>query len=711
MSRAVCVRGNDLPALKVGWNISNVNHVLTLTSLFCLVAGSLTASEKSVIESDVIVYGATPGGFCAAIGAAREGASVLLLEPTDHVGGVNTGGLCFSDSNQTVRSTVAGLFEEWHIRIEKDYQQRGVSLPYKVSEKDHKQWTYEPHVAAKITKEMLDEAGVKVLTKRVLKRVTKDGTRITHIATSDGDFGARVFVDGTYEGDLMAAAGVSWTIGREGRKEFGESLAGKQYPKLQMAIHGLDAKGNPLPLITTSDAGPEEDGDRNVMVYSFRLCLTKVAANRVPFPEPTHYDPARFEILRSYFASEKRPLLLWDLYPLPGGKFDANNGIGKQFSMGLVGACNGWSEGDGAARAKSWEVHKQYIVEMYHFLTNDPAVPAPLRVQMAELGLCRDEFAGYDHWSPQLYVREGRRMKGEYVISQRDIMDEPRKDDPIVVSSFPIDSHDCQRVVTKNGVIDEGTIMPVRMPQRAHGFPYHIPYRAILPKATECENLLVPVALSSTHVSYSSIRVEPTWMILGQSAGIAAALSAKQGVAVQALKYPVLRERLLGQHQVLDLPTLPPPPAKAIGAAGIDPKSLPGIVLDDTQAELKGDWSHSSGFKPYIGASYLHDDKRGDSHAVATFRFKAPKSGRYDLLIAYSPHETRAKKVPITIESGTHRATLTFDQTEPLPAGAAFRSAGIIQLTSDVETKVAVSNTGTTGFVIVDAIQLFEVKD
>ncbi|MEI9895333.1 MAG: FAD-dependent oxidoreductase [Chthoniobacter sp.] len=289
-------------------------------------------------ECDVIVYGATPSGCCAAIAAAREGESVILLEPTDHIGGVNTGGLCFSDSNQTVRSTVLGLFEEWHSRVEKDYQERGVELPYKVSEKDQRPWTYEPHVAMRITKAMLAEAKVQVLPRHALKSVDKEGAQIRQIVTSDGEFRAKVFIDATYEGDLMAAAGVSWTIGRESRAEFGESLAGRQYPKVKLPISGLDAAGKMLPLITTTDAGPTEEGDRRVMVYSFRLCLTKEAANRAPFPEPAHYDPARFEVVRRYFAQEKKPVLLWDLYPLPGGKFDANNGIGKQFSMGLVGA-------------------------------------------------------------------------------------------------------------------------------------------------------------------------------------------------------------------------------------------------------------------------------------------------------------------------------------------------------------------------------------
>jgi len=672
---------------------------------------ALGFSAHAATQADVIVYGATPGGFCAAIAAAREGASVIMLEPTAHVGGVNTGGLCFSDSNQTVRSTVLGLFDEWHSRVEKDYQQRGVELPYKVSEKDHKHWTYEPHVAAKITKEMLDEAGVKVLTKRVLKQVGKDGTRITQLTTSEGDFAAKVFIDGTYEGDLMAAAGVSWTIGREGRKEFGESLAGKQYPKAKLAISGLGADGKPLPLITTTDAGSDAAGDKNVMVYSFRLCVTKDPANRVPFPKPANYDPARFEVVRRYFAQEKRPHLLWDLYPLPGNKFDANNGIGKQFSMGLVGACNGWSEADEAGRAKIWEAHKQYTLEMHHFLSTDPAVPAAIREEYAKIGLCRDEFPDYDHWSPQLYVREGRRMIGEYIVSQKDIMEEPKKDDAIVVSSFPIDSHDCQRVGTAEFVINEGTIMPVRIPGRRHGYAYHIPYRAITPKAAECDNLLVPVALSCTHVGISSIRVEPTWMILGQSAGIAAAMSAKQNLAVQKLPYPALRERLLAQKQVLALPVLAELPPEAKGAISIDPKTLPGIVLDDTQAELKGEWSHSSGFKPHVGTGYLHDDKRADGQSIATFRFKAPQPGKYDLRMAYSAHETRATKVPVTIESGGRKTELKVDQTKPLPAGEAFRSIGTVELDNGLETTISLSNTGTDGFVILDALQLIESKN
>jgi hypothetical protein len=403
---------------------------------------------------------------------------------------------------------------------------------------------------------MLDEAGVKVLTKQVLKQVKKSGARITKLTTSRGSFTAKVFIDASYEGDLMAAAGVRWTIGREGRAEYNEALAGKQYPKPKMEIKGFDARGKLLPLVTTDNAGPEEQGDSNVMAYSFRLCLTDAPENRVPLPEPAHYDPTRFEIVRRYAQAGGRPG--FDLYPLPGGKFDGNNSIHGQFSLAFVGGGNGWCETDPAARTALWEAHKQYTLEFYHFLTTDLAVPEDIRRKYGRLGLCQDEFAASGHFSPALYVREGRRLKGMFVVTQKDIFEATRKDDPIAVSSFPIDSHDCQRVaLADGGVINEGTIGPIKGKGLKHGYPYHIPYRAIQPRADDCANLLVPVALSCSHVAFCSIRVEPTWMILGQSAGIAAALSARQNLAVQKLSYPNLREHLLAQKQVLELPPLP----------------------------------------------------------------------------------------------------------------------------------------------------------
>ena len=672
----------------------------------------LLARPARAAEAEVIVYGATPGGFCAAIAAAREGASVVLLEPTAHVGGVNTGGLSFSDSNQTVRSTLLGLFEEWHQRVAADYAARGVKLPYDVAVKDNSVWTYEPHVAARVTDAMLKEAGVSVLTKQTLEGVEKAGTKIVGLRTSGGMHTAKVFIDATYEGDLMARAGVVWHLGRESRDEYGESYAGRQYPKAKMAINGFDANGLPLPFITSVRPGDDQAGEETVMVYSFRLCLTKNAANRVPFPEPKSYDPARFELVRRYFQKYPNAPVPWDLYPLPGEKFDANNGIGKMFSMGLVGEANGWCASDPAGRAKLWEKHKEYTLELYKFLTTDQAVPAKIRETMAELGLCRDEFPETQHWSPQLYVREGRRMDGRMILTQHDVLKDAQKEDPIAISSFPIDSHDCRRLALPDGVINEGTIFPVRMPGRRHGYAYHIPYRAITPAASECSNLLVPVALSATHVAYSSVRVEPTWMAIGQGAGVAAALAAKAGVTVQALDYLTLRTRLLAQNVVLELPVLPPLTAKSdrpSGPVSLDPKSLPGLILDDAQAELSGDWERSTNFKPHVGVGYLHDEQRADGKARAVFRFKGPADGVFALQMAYSAHETRTTRLPVTIMGGDTEQRFTVDQTQPMPTGEAFRPIGSLRLRQGVEYTLTVTNQDTKGFVIVDAFQLLPV--
>jgi hypothetical protein len=458
--------------------------------------------------------------------------------------------------------------------------------------------------------------------------------------------------------------------------------------------------------------GEDHAGEQTVMVYSFRLCLTKDPANRVPFPRPKAYDPARFELVRRYFQKYPNAPLPWDLYPLPGNKFDANNGIGKMFSMGLVGEANGWCASDPAGRAQLWDKHKEYTLEFYHFLTTDAAVPAKIRETMAELGLCRDEFPETGHWSPQLYVREGRRLDGRYTLTQRDIIEDPSKDDPIAVSSFPIDSHDCRRIALPEGVLNEGTIFPVRMPGRPHGYAYHIPYRAITPAVAECSNLLVPVALSATHVAYASVRVEPTWMAIGQSAGIAAALSAKEGVTVQVLDYGRLRARLLAQNQVLDLPVLPPLPAKSDETgkgAGIAPASLPGLILDDAQAELSGDWERSTNFKPHVGSGYLHDGRRSDRKSQATFRFQG--AGRRRVRTPHGLLRPRDQDKPTAAQArgGGSEHRFTVDQTQPLPAGEAFRPLGHFMPRRGIDYVLTVSNDDTTGFVILDAFQLLPV--
>ena len=379
--------------------------------------------------------------------------------------------------------------------------------------------------------------------------------RLVLLKTAQGEFAATQFIDATYEGDLMALARVSWTLGRESQEAHGESLAGHQFPKRRMESSPRDAAGKLLPLMTAASPG-SDSGDRRVMTYSFRLCLSNDPANRVPLTEPPGYDPARFELARRAILEDPKSVML-DLYSLPrAGKFDGNNGIGKQISLGLIGTGSKWAESSWPRRQQIWQAHKDYTLEFLWFLQHDPSVPEKIRERMASVGLAKDEFKEYDHWPPALYVREARRMVGRYVMTQHDIRTNVTKEDSIGVGSFPIDSHDCQRVATKaGGWVNEGTIMPKRLPA-GHGHPHQLPYRSITPREEECANLLVPVCLSATHVAFSSVRVEPTWMVLGQSAGIAAAMAAETDVAVQRLSYKELRERLIAAGQVLDLQPL-----------------------------------------------------------------------------------------------------------------------------------------------------------
>lgn len=671
----------------------------------CLLFAAGIAVQAKEHAFDVVVFGATPGGVTAAVGAAREGAKVALLEPQDIVGGIMSSGLSFSDSNQTDRRALRGLFEEVHLRIEKHYQELGVALPYKVAEKNQLPWTYEPHVAEKVFNDLLKESGVSVFLEQRLVSVEKAGAAITVLKTEADTFKGSVFIDATYEGDLMAKAGVNFVLGREGRAKYGESLAGKQFPKATVTgVNPRDANGKLLPLMTAETAGDEESGDDGLMTFSFRLCLTKEESNRVPIQRPAGYDPAQFELVRRFVTAHPPKRLLIDLYPLPGKKIDGNNSIGGMISIGLVGGSNTWCGASYAERARIWQAHRDYTEGLLWFMANDPAMPEALRAEMQSIGYAKDELAKWSHFPPVLYVREGRRMVGEYVLTQRDILEETSKEDSIAVGSFPIDSHDVQRVPTPdgNGFINEGTIFPKRLETIKIGQPHQLPYRAITPKRAECSNLLVPVALSSTHVAISSVRVEPTWMVLGHSAGIAASLSAKAKVAVQDLPYAELRARLIAQGQALDLLPLPEVPK----SNGIDPTALPGIVVDDEAAERQGDWKHSTGFKPFIGQGYVHDGEASKGSAKLTFKLSVPKTGRYDIRVAYSPHETRATNVPMIVHSGGQNTTVLVNQREALDAETRFRTAATLELSAGADTTITFTNQDTDGFVVIDAIQL-----
>ena len=310
-----------------------------------------------------------------------------------------------------------------------------------------------------------------------------------------------------------------------------------------------------MPLISDSERSSEGAGDHRIMTYSFRLCLSSDPVNQVPFTKPVQYDPEQFSVFRAYYQANPEVRVPIDFYPLPGNKFDGNNGIGLQLSSGLVGENYKYPEAKPAQRKKIWAEHQRFTEGLLYFLQNDPGMPEHIRNHMRKLGYAKDEFVRSGHFPPVLYVREGRRMLGEYFLTQADILTNVEKDDAIGISSFPIDSHDCQRIATPDGgFVNEGTIFPVHIKGRHIGQPHQVPYRSIVPKAEECTNLLVPVCVSASHVAFSSIRVEPTWIVLGQSAGIAAAMAIEAGTKVQELNYSELAKRLKAQKQVLELP-------------------------------------------------------------------------------------------------------------------------------------------------------------
>jgi hypothetical protein len=507
---------------------------------------------------DVVVYGGTPAGVVAAVAAAREGVRVALLEPGGHLGGMMSGGLGESDIGDRP-DVIGGYSLEVFTRIRRAYGLTGSPDP-----KDHTQWDFEPHVAEAAFDAMAREANVRVLFGERLREtggVRTTGGRVVELVTERGTrLSAPVFVDATYEGDLMARAGVSYTWGREAASQYGESLAGVRaetpqhnFVTVGVRVRGLDDAGRPLAGVLASPRGAPGAGDRKVQAYNFRVTVTNVAANRVPFPEPRGYDPRRYELLRRLVdalgARNGRPPRMSDLLivsPLPNGKFDVNNR--GPVSTDHINASWGYPDGTYAERARIWQDHVEYVQGIFYFLANDPRVPRPLREEVRAFGLPRDEFADTDHFPRQLYVREARRMVGDLVMAQRDIQTDVTKPDAIGMGSYRSDSHNVQRFATDSGFAENEGNMEVTI------VPYEIPYRVMLPKRREATNLLVPGAFSASHVAFSTVRMEPQWMIIGQAAGVAAAQAVRREVAVQDVDVEALRGRLREQRAVLSLP-------------------------------------------------------------------------------------------------------------------------------------------------------------
>lgn len=479
-------------------------------------------------EADVVVYGATSGGVVAAVRAARGGQSVVLLAFGDHVGGMTTGGLGTTDVGDA--RTVGGLARAFYGDVAAAY---GAPAPH---------WDVEAHVGEEVFERWLAEAGVTVHRRRHLASAERDGERITELRTDDGSgYRAKVYVDASYEGDLLAAAGVTYTLGREASSVYDETVAGVQHSvnhQFQLPVDPYVVPGEPasglLPGISDDPYGEVGDGDRRIQAYNFRLHVT-TAAGRLPFPRPAGYDPTRYELLRRYVEAGGYELF-GRTTQVRGDVYDMNNH--GAFSSDHIGANYDWPEGDYARREEIFQDHVRYQAGLLHFLATDPRLPADVRAETNRFGLAPGEFADSSHWPAQLYIREARRMVSAYVITQHDATGGSRAADPVALASYVMDSHNAKRVLVDGQPRNEGN---VQQPLTA---PFGVSYRALVPRAGECSNLLVASAISASHAAFASARMEPVFMMLGEAAGVAAAKAITDKVAVQDVEYAALRREL-----------------------------------------------------------------------------------------------------------------------------------------------------------------------
>jgi hypothetical protein len=536
---------------------------IAFTFIFIQEAEATTGAAQSSQTYDVVIYGGTSAAVAAAVQVKRMGKTVIIVGPDKHLGGLTAGGLGWTDSGR--KEAIGGISREFYQRIKKHYDKAGAWIYQKPEEysryrpKDDAMWVFEPHVAEQIFEELVAEYEIPVHRNQWLNRkdgVKKDGSRIVSVTMLSGKtYRGRIFIDATYEGDLMAAAGVSYHVGREGNEVYSETLNGVQTRnatkhQFEKPVDPYMKPGEPasglLPRIHAGGPGEEGHGDRRVQAYNYRMCLTKVPENRVAFPKPDNYDPMQYELLARYLDKGWRDIFA-KFDPAPNAKTDTNNH--GAFSTDDIGMSYDYPEGSYERRREILKEHEDYQEGLMWFLAYDPRVPADVREKMSQWGLAKDEFTDNGHWPHQIYVRESRRMISDFVTTElhlRRIKPTPK---PIGMGSYNMDSHNVQRYVDENGFArNEGDI------QVNPGGPYPISYNSIVPKASECTNLLVPVCVSSSHIAYGSIRMEPVFMILGQSASTAAVFAIDDDINVQDVDYSKLRARLLEDSQVLELP-------------------------------------------------------------------------------------------------------------------------------------------------------------
>lgn len=542
--------------------------LMLIISLFGCVS-----TQQNKFKADVIIYGGTSAAVIAAVEVVQSGKTVILVSPDIHLGGLTAGGLGWTDTGK--KEVIGGLSRDFYHRVYKHYQNADAWRWMKKEEygntgqgtpaidgQNRTMWIFEPHVAENVFEEYIKEFKIPLYRDEWLNRetgvVVKNG-RIQSITTLSGKtFSGKMFLDATYEGDLMAAAGVSYHVGREGTDVYGEKWNGVQtgvfhhrhhFKVLKEPVDPYRIPGDPasglLPRISPDPPGEKGAGDHRVQAYCFRVCMTNHPDNRIPFPKPEGYDSTQYELLVRIFDAGWREW--FDKFDaIPNRKTDTNNH--GPFSSDNIGMNYDYPDASYERRKEIIREHETYQKGLLWFVANDTRVPEEVRTRMQAWGLPSDEFKDNGNWPHQLYIREARRMKGKYVMTENELLKRVPTPESVGMGSYTIDSHNVQRYVTEEGHVHNEGDIGVGLPG-----PYEISYGSLVPKKEECENLLVPVCVSASHIAFGSIRMEPVFMILGQSAAVAATMAIDDRMAVQDIPYEKLKARLLEKGQILTM--------------------------------------------------------------------------------------------------------------------------------------------------------------
>lgn len=680
---------------------------MTGLAMAVLFAISSAGSASEQINADVVVYGDASGGVAAAVQSARMGKSVVLVSQYGHLGGMTSSGLGWTDmGNAAILGGISREFYHraylhyqddaaWDMQTMEDFGNQGQGGPA-FDDDTQLASVFEPKVAEAIFEQLAAETGVHIVTGRLdfENGVVKNGSRIQSLQLEDGQvIIGSMFVDASYEGDLLAAAGVSFRRGRESNAEFSESgngitgaRGGNQLPDgIDPYVIPGDSQSGLLPGVNADMGGAVGDADHRIQAYCYRMVLTDIETNRVLIAQPAGYDEDLYEILfRAIDAGQSTRFFKTNL--MPNRKTDSNNasGISCDFIGMNYGSDWDWTTLSHGERETVAAQHRDWQLGLVWTLQNHSRVPQSIRDSLARWGLPADEFTDNGNWPYNIYVREGRRMVSDFVMTEDHCRRILAVDDPVGMGAYTMDSHNTQRFVSDGMVKNEGDIQ-----MSLGGTPYPISYRALIPSTGECENLIVPWALSASHIAFGSIRMEPVFMVLGQSAGTACALAMDDGVVVQDLDYGRLSQQLLADGMIL---AVEDPESELDDAVMVD--------SEDASAVLVGSWPSSTSIPGYNGTGYFHDENAEKGTKSVLLTPDLPEAGNYKVYLVWTSNNNRALNVPVTVSYQGGSTNLTVNQKLN---GGEWVLLGMWPFSEGTAGTLLMETGGTDGYVIVDS--------